>query len=270
MVWYTPPSASARTPCGKRRAISAAALNSTSEPRLSPITWPSRQPCACASTASRALRGKPSATRAFSGGSFSQRLPVVARELRRGGRRAGEAAGDAALELAGQHDLLALGVERHAARGAHQRHAGGDVVLVHAVGRHRRDAVAGGDARQAVGDARHRDVARGRDRARPGAGPQRRGAGGEHELARGEQALREIDVRPACRCAAAGRRPRPRRWCRAPRSGESGLHAPRPSTGSDSCSRATEIAGAAPPAGEFAGAVVRIDQPASSPGRARA
>ena len=103
--------------------------------------------------------------------------PVESGELCRRLRRAGEAAGEAALGVAGEHHLVPLRVQHHAARRAHQRHAGGDVVLLHAVDRDGRDAVARRDARQAIGDARHRDVARRHHGARPGLGLERRGRG---------------------------------------------------------------------------------------------
>ena len=140
-----------------------------------------------------------------------ERLPVVAGELRRGGGSAGEAAGEPPAGRAGERDFLALGIEHHAARGAYERHAGGDVVLAHAVDRHRGDAVARGDAREPIGDARHRDVARGRAGARPRARAQRRGAGREDESRpRREGAAR--DRRPAaCRSCGSARRLAPRR-----------------------------------------------------------
>ena len=189
-----------RRPARARRRERAArsrraALNSTSEPRLSPITWPSRQPCARASAAGRALRGKPSVTRASRRGSVSSSRPVErARAAPRPRARRRSSRITRRSELARR--ARSPGPRRRAPRRPRraQRHAGGDVVFVHAVRRHRGHAVAGGDARQAVGDARHRDVARGRDRARPGAGAIRRRGGGEHEFARGEQALRQIDV----------------------------------------------------------------------------
>ena len=78
----------------------------------------------------------------------------------------------------------------------------------------RRDAVARGDARQAIGDARHRDVARRRDRARPGlrlAAPPKRSPRRRHP----GRALRARDrSSPAGRCAGSSPRPRPRRSCR--------------------------------------------------------
>ena len=72
MVWYRPPLASSRTPRGKSRAISVAILNSTCEPRLSPITWPSSTPCARSSHAD--FRGKPSTVRGSRRGSCSTRF----------------------------------------------------------------------------------------------------------------------------------------------------------------------------------------------------
>src|SRR5207244_1101121 len=58
------------TRAGCSSATSAPAWPATREPRLSPITWPRRQPCA-RETGSRTLRGNPSATRGARRGSSS-------------------------------------------------------------------------------------------------------------------------------------------------------------------------------------------------------
>ena len=54
--------------------------------------------------------------------------------------------------------------------------------------------VAGGDAREAVGDARDSDEVRRRHGARPGFRPLHSGSGGDDEFARRELALRKIDL----------------------------------------------------------------------------
>ena len=137
MVWYTPPSASARTPLREEardlgrgleldQRAEAVADHLAEQAALRARERRLATPCA----ESRA------STRAFSGGSFSSAFQSKRASCAAAAGAPAKQPRHAPLELAGEHDLLALGVEHHAARGAQQRHAGGDVVLVHAVHRH--------------------------------------------------------------------------------------------------------------------------------------
>ena len=125
------------------------------------------------------------------------------------------------------------------------------------------DAVAGGDARQAVGDARHRDVARRRDRDRPGDRLERRRGGRPDEAARGEPPGARDRSSPAGRCAGSARAPSAQAIVSRPRSGDM-----RAADHAEHRLRAAQQRhrdrGAAPPLHEFEGAVVRIDQPGAA------
>ena len=185
--------------------------------------------------------------------------PVECRQLLCRLRAAGEAAGEAPLRIAGEHDLVALRVEQHAACRAHERHAGRHVVFVHAVHRDCGEAIAGGYTGKPVGDARHGDVTCRRDRLRPGHGLERRRRRRPHHASRLELAGPQID-RHGCAVTANGTGAlRPSDGVRSAIRGIRRVH--HAEHGPSLLEKRHRDRRAAPARRVFEGAIVRIDQP---------